>query len=166
MLFMLLNILPHFLLQKFFSYFLLKPRCVLWSEKYGRSMVGELAWGSKCRCTHQCQGNSKPPRPRLGPQVKNLGKQRSLKALLVLKSVGLWVGTAWQPRRTWLHKGSAVGLLWGFKSAAIFSVAVCGQGRNEGYRQGRGAERLTAGFGRPEPLGLYHLPFPTRKTGS
>ena len=36
MLFMLLNILPHFLLQKFFSYFPLKPRCILWSEKYGK----------------------------------------------------------------------------------------------------------------------------------
>ena len=35
MLFMLLSILPHFLLQKFFSYFPpLKPRCVFWSEKY------------------------------------------------------------------------------------------------------------------------------------
>ena len=35
MLFMLFNILPHFLLQNFFSYFLpLKPRCVVWSEKY------------------------------------------------------------------------------------------------------------------------------------
>ena len=32
---MLLNILPHFLLQNFFSYFPpLKPRCILWSEKY------------------------------------------------------------------------------------------------------------------------------------
>ena len=38
MLFMLLNILPHFLLQNFFSYFPpLKPRYVLWSEKYGNS---------------------------------------------------------------------------------------------------------------------------------
>ena len=38
MLFMLLNILPHFLLQNCFSYFPpLKPRCVLWSEKYGNS---------------------------------------------------------------------------------------------------------------------------------
>ena len=36
MLFMFLNILPHFLLQNFFPYFPLKPRCVLWSEKYGR----------------------------------------------------------------------------------------------------------------------------------
>ena len=35
-LFMLLNILPHFLLQNFFSCFRpLKPTCVLWSEKYG-----------------------------------------------------------------------------------------------------------------------------------
>ena len=34
MLFMLLNILPHFLLQNFFSYFL-PPRCVLRSKKYG-----------------------------------------------------------------------------------------------------------------------------------
>ena len=35
MLLMLLDILPHFLLQNFFSYFPpLKPR-VLWSEKYG-----------------------------------------------------------------------------------------------------------------------------------
>ena len=33
---MLLNILPHFLLQNFFSYFpLLQPKCVFWSEKYG-----------------------------------------------------------------------------------------------------------------------------------
>ena len=38
MFFMLLNILPHFLLPNFFSYFPpLKPRCVLWSEKYGKS---------------------------------------------------------------------------------------------------------------------------------
>ena len=36
MIFMLLNILPHFLLQKCFSYFPpLKPRCILWSEIYG-----------------------------------------------------------------------------------------------------------------------------------
>ena len=36
MLLMLLNILPHFLLQNFFPYYSpLKPRCVLWSEKYG-----------------------------------------------------------------------------------------------------------------------------------
>ena len=40
MLFMLLNILPHFLLQNLFSYFPpLKPRCVLWSEKYGNSLT-------------------------------------------------------------------------------------------------------------------------------
>ena len=32
---MLLNILPHFLLQNFFPYFPLKPRCVLWSDKHG-----------------------------------------------------------------------------------------------------------------------------------
>ena len=33
---MLLNILPHFLLQNFVSYFpLLQPKCVFWSEKYG-----------------------------------------------------------------------------------------------------------------------------------
>ena len=35
--YLLLNILPHFLLQIFFSYFPLKPRCVLLSEKYGIS---------------------------------------------------------------------------------------------------------------------------------
>ena len=35
MLFVLLNILPHFLLQVFFSYFPLNSRCILWSEKYG-----------------------------------------------------------------------------------------------------------------------------------
>ena len=33
---LLLNILPHFLLQIFFSYFPpLKLRCILWSKKYG-----------------------------------------------------------------------------------------------------------------------------------
>ena len=36
LLFMLLNILPHFLLQIFFSYFPpLKPWCILWTEKQG-----------------------------------------------------------------------------------------------------------------------------------
>ena len=40
-LFMLLNILPHFLLQILFSYFPpLKPRCVLWYEKYGMHFGG------------------------------------------------------------------------------------------------------------------------------
>ena len=40
MLFMLLNILHHFLLQHFFPYFPpLKPRCVLWSKKYGNSFL-------------------------------------------------------------------------------------------------------------------------------
>ena len=39
MLFMLLNILPHVLPQIFFPHFpALKPRCVLWSEKYGAHM--------------------------------------------------------------------------------------------------------------------------------
>ena len=37
--YLLLNILLHFLLQNFFSYFPpLKPRCVLWSEKYGKCL--------------------------------------------------------------------------------------------------------------------------------
>ena len=35
LLFMLLNMLPHFLLQTFSPYFPLKPSCVLWSEKRG-----------------------------------------------------------------------------------------------------------------------------------
>ena len=38
MLFMLLNILPHFLLRNIFPYFPpLKPRCVLGSKKYGNT---------------------------------------------------------------------------------------------------------------------------------
>ena len=44
MLFMLLNILPHFLLQNFFPCFpSLKPRCVLWSKKYGNLLQDPLA---------------------------------------------------------------------------------------------------------------------------
>ena len=43
LLFMLLNILPHFLLQIFFSYFPpLKLRFILWSEKYGSSFLAQF----------------------------------------------------------------------------------------------------------------------------
>ena len=43
MLFMLLNILPYFLLQKFFSYFPLKPRCVIGSEKYSTLLLNHVS---------------------------------------------------------------------------------------------------------------------------
>lgn len=64
------------------------------------------------------------------------------------------------------YLGPWVRLLWSFKPAAIFSLALYGQGRNESYRQGRGAKRLIAGLGRPEFLGLCHLPLPTRELES
>ena len=55
----LLNILPHFLLQKIFSYFPpLKPRCVLWSKNMIYSFISH-----KCAikvitfCSHPTQSN-------------------------------------------------------------------------------------------------------------
>ena len=58
MLFMLLNILPHFLLQFFFSYFPpLKPRCILWSKKYSNIIILTLQkWTLKIRNVRFIQG--------------------------------------------------------------------------------------------------------------
>ena len=50
MLFMLLNILLHFWLQKFFPYFSpLKPRCILWSKKYGKSFISAKRGKNCCQ---------------------------------------------------------------------------------------------------------------------
>ena len=47
--YLLLNTLPYFLLQNFFSYFPpLKPRCILWSEKYGSSLSHLKVKGAGC----------------------------------------------------------------------------------------------------------------------
>lgn len=74
------------------------------------------------------------------------------------------VGTASHATGTLLFQGWGVYVC--FKSAAVFSFAIYGQGRNEGYRRGRGAKQLTTGFGRPELLHQPHLPLPMRELES
>lgn len=74
------------------------------------------------------------------------------------------VGTASHATGTLLFQGWGVCVC--FKSAAVFSFAIYGQGRNEGYRRGRGAKQLTTGFGRPELLHQPHLPLPMRELES
>lgn len=55
------------------------------------------------------------------------------------------------------YLGVSCVLALGFKSVAIFSFAIYGQGRNPGYRSwGKGARRLRTESGRLELLYLDH----------
>lgn len=66
------------------------------------------------------------------------------------ESVGLLVGAAWQSGNELLLQDR--GMCMGFKSAAIFSFALYGQGRNEGYSRGRAPRGSSPGaFPTPSP---------------